>query len=94
MIGYSPEVDKKFCDLFCYACEGYMHGGCILTQTGQPMKFLMALHLGRGAIFDNHEPIESLWTKNKVLTTAIVKCKGFPEYAVRKGTITVPEFSH
>jgi hypothetical protein len=94
MIALNAKTGKKYCDLFCYMCEGYSMTECLLASSGLNMRLLMAICLGNHVLFSTNKPRVGYWCEHIVLTPEIVDNQKFPDYLLKKRTGNVPEQCH
>lgn len=80
MVGYNAKKRKKYCDLFCYNCEGFGLKECLFNQNGHHMRLLRAICMAEQKFLFEFEPREGFWAEHVVLTPQIVGSYVFPFY--------------
>lgn len=94
MVAINAKTGKKYCDLFCYVCEGYFITECLLANSGLNMRMLMAICFGNHKLFTENTPRRGYWCDHTVLTSEIVDNMQFPTYLIKRRTGNLPETCH
>jgi len=95
LVAINPNTGKKYCDLFCFMCEGFVLKPCVMTDTGDSMRMLMANCMGHGILLDDYEPTSEYWKEYLVLTPDVVENAGeYPVYVLQKKGVQVRETCH
>ena len=77
MVGFNSKKQLKYCDLQCYACEGFMLKECLMNSDGYHMRMLMILLRGNGTLLDTFKA-KGFWATHRVVDAKIL---GLPEKA-------------
>ena len=95
MVAINPKTGKKYCDLFCYMCEGYVLKPCLMTKTNDSMKMLMAKCLGKGLLLILQEPRAGYWHDQHTITPDMVNnTNDYPTYVIKKHGTEKSETCH
>ena len=79
MVAYNQKTQKFFCDLFCYACEGWGMKSCLLLRRTH-MRLACMQSIGSATLLEVVPFGDTYWKENFVLDEKIVEMGNFPQY--------------